>query len=365
MTMAITLVLPAYRRTVSGGYRVVLEYAARLAERGHEVTLVMPSPGLQIRGWRRFAGRGGLGQRWDRVRHGTGIAWFDLPRTVRVLVPHGDDPRVLPAADVTIATAWHTAPHVADRPRRAGAGAYLIQHHETWNGPADRVDATWRLPLSKIVIARWLRDLADELDPGGGTAYVPNGIDLDRFRVRVPITARDPERVGMLVHPATWKATDVGIRALHEARERVPGLAPCLYGRWPRPDGLPPWVEYREHLDGDALVDYFNELAVYLHPSLAEGWPLPPAEAMACGAAVVAADNPGVLDYAVPDRTARVVPRGDSAAMAAALIDLVVDVDAREALAARGHDAIGAYTWDRAVTALEEHLVTLTGVSAA
>jgi len=289
-----------------------------------------------------------------------GIPWIDLHDGVRLLVPHGADPDDLPTADVTIATAWHTARYVAARPRRAGAGAYLIQHHETWDGDASEVDDTWRLPLSKVVISRWLAELAGELDPTSGVTYVPNGIDLDTFRLRVPIDARDPHRVGMLVHPARWKATDVGVAALEEARRSVPRLTACLYGRWPRPADLPAWIDYREQLGGDALVDYFNELAVYLHPSLAEGWPLPPAEAMACGVAVIAADNPGVLDYAVPDRTARVVPRGDSSAMASAAVHLTTDTHARVALARRGREAIGAYTWDRAVDAFEGHLLSLT-----
>ncbi|MGY4643707.1 glycosyltransferase family 4 protein [Cellulomonas sp. URHB0016] len=359
MTLAITFVLPGFRSTVSGGYRVVLEYADRLARRRHDVRVVMPSPGLQFRGARRVVDPRAVRERLVRRRHGTGIPWIDLHDGVRVLVPHRADPDDLPTADVTVATAWHTAPYVARRPARAGAGAYLIQHHETWDGDAREVDRTWRLPLSKVVISRWLVELAGELDPTSEVAYVPNGIDLDTFRVRVPIEGRDPHRVGMLVHPARWKATDVGLAALEEARRSVPGLSACLYGRWPRPAGLPGWVEYRERLGGDALVDYFNELAVYLHPSLAEGWPLPPAEAMACGVAVVAADNPGVLDYAVPGRTARVVPRGDSSAMASAAVALATDVDARVALARRGQAAIAAYTWDRAVDALEEHLLAL------
>ena len=56
-----------------------------------------------------------------------------------------------------MATWWETAEWVARYPASKGAKAYFIQHHEVHEGlPADRVNATWRLPMHKIVIANWL-----------------------------------------------------------------------------------------------------------------------------------------------------------------------------------------------------------------
>jgi mannose-1-phosphate guanylyltransferase len=58
---------------------------------------------------------------------------------------------------------------------------------------------------------------------------------------------------------------------------------------------------------------------VYLCASHYESFPLPPLEAMACGAPVVTTANVGVLEYARDAQNAVVVPIGDVAAMKAAI----------------------------------------------
>lgn len=355
--MRVAFVLPEFKTSVSGGYRVVYEYANGLSRRGHDVAIVAPAPGLQHRGVRRWTSPHAYVER-VRSRGRRTVPWFGLDDAVELLVPRHRTPDVLPSADATVATAWHTAGLVARRPARSGTGSYLIQHFETWDGPRPMVEATWRLPLHKVVISRWLLELAEQLDPGSATAYIPNGIDHEQFRVVVPPTDRDPFHVGMLYHDSRWKGTDIGVRALVQARHQEPRLRATLYGRKARPRGLPGWIDYRAALAGDALTHYFNTLALFVHPSLAEGWPLPPAEAMACGAAAVVADNPGVLDYAEPARTAHVVPRGDPGALAQGVLELVRDDERRRSLAENGARAIRRYTWQRATDELEHHLAT-------
>lgn len=355
--MRVTFLLPLYQPRVSGGFRVVYEYANHLAARGHDVNVVLPNPGV-----RHTSGSGlGLGAVKELVRgiqHRRRVPWFSFHSRVRLVVRPIRSAADLPESDVVVATAWRTAPIVA---AASAAGAYLIQHFEEWDGPRVDVEETWRLPLRKVVISRWLLDLARELDPFGKVAYIPNGMDLASFRVKMPIAERDPFTVGMLFHESVWKGTSVGLEALRLAKSREPRLRAVLYGHAARPDDMPTWIEYRQKLSGEALYDYFNELSVFLHPSFAEGWPLPPAEAMASGVALVAADNPGVLDYARAGATASVVTRGDASAMADALLALVKDPEARIALAAAGAATIAEYTWDRAVSALERELNDVLG----
>jgi hypothetical protein len=42
LTMRITFILPMFLASPSGGFRIVYEYANRLQQRGHRVTLVHP-----------------------------------------------------------------------------------------------------------------------------------------------------------------------------------------------------------------------------------------------------------------------------------------------------------------------------------
>ena len=69
--------------------------------------------------------------------------------------------RDVPDGDVVIATWWETAEWVAKLSPRKGAKAYFIQHYEVFDyTPHRRVKATWRMPLYKITISKWLEPIS-------------------------------------------------------------------------------------------------------------------------------------------------------------------------------------------------------------
>ncbi len=100
----------------------------------------------------------------------------------------------------------------------------------------------------------------------------------------------------------------------------------------------------------------YNSAAIFVHPSSAEGWPLPPAEAMASGSAVAAFANLGVSEYAVDGRNALLVRVGDVEGLAGTIRRLIEDDDLRLRLARQGVADMSAYTWERSVAAVEAAL---------
>lgn len=359
--MRITFVLSGVARVPVGGYAVVFEYANQLSRRGHEVTVVQPSR------WVRYGIRGRLRSEIQAVVEAARRplpddgrpSWFALDPRVRVVVPTRLRERDVPDGDAVVATAWETAPVVAALPASKGARYQLIQHYETWAGHRARIDASWRLPLKKIVISRWLGRVAEELGAPGPVTYIPNGIDLERFRLLRPIADRDPRRIGLLYHRWQWKGTADGLRALDQVRRTVPDIDVVVFGTDPSPS-VPDWVTYETNPQGERLVTLYNSLAVYLHPSWMEGWPLPPAEAMACGAALAAYANDGVCDYATADETALMAPVHDVEGLARAVERFTLDPVLRVRLAEAGHRMIQDYTWNRAADRLDRLLSTQT-----
>lgn len=356
--LRITFVLPLWSRKPGGGSRVVYEYANGLAERGHAVTVVHAAvlepwqyrrrlnyrrePKVLARGLLDIAGGRPGGPPWHRLHPGVDVRY--VPNLAA---------RHVPDADVVVATAWRTAESVARYPDSKGRKHYLIQHYETWDAPARRVDATWRAPLRKIVIAEWLEDVGRRLG-SVDVVRIANGIDHERFTVVRPVAGRAP-RVAMLWSGAPVKGGAAGIAALDEARRSLPDLAAVLFGTGPRPRDLPGWIDYRHNPSQDELVGHiYNGSSIYLCPSLSEGWHLPPAEAMACGCAVVSTDIGGVRDYAIPGETALLAPPGDRGALASRVIDLCRDDALRVRLAEAGNRLIRTFTWDRAVERFEE-----------
>src|SRR3954470_11130420 len=157
-SMRITFVLPF--AGTAGGKRSGATYADRLTRRGHTVVVVStparkPRLRAQVRSLLRGQGWRANGKRpshFDHVKVDHRIIDRDRPITAADV----------PGADVVIATWWETAEWVAKFPASKGAKVYFCQHHETvFEGqPVERVAATWRLPMQKIVCAQWLADLA-------------------------------------------------------------------------------------------------------------------------------------------------------------------------------------------------------------
>jgi hypothetical protein len=319
--------------------RAILTYADRLAARGHAVTLIVPAGGRLRATWRNTRG---AGPEW--------VAGF-RPRVTWVPGWKGD---ALPDADVTLATAWQSAPVVAAAPARCGAKLYLVQHYESlYHGAPEVVDATYRLPLRKIVISTWLADVMRERF-GAVCDVLVTPVDRALFH-RVEATVRTSRpRVLMLHHEYAWKGVADGLEAVRRVRGQVLGLRLVGFGVKAPRERLP-YDEFHANPAQDALAALYSGCDIYLCPSWDEGLGMPPMEAMACGAALVTYDNGGSRDYARDGETALVAARRDVDDLAARLLRMATDERLRGRLAAAGQAFVTrAFDWERAVTRLEE-----------
>jgi glycosyltransferase involved in cell wall biosynthesis len=350
--MRVLFLLPGASARPAGGFKVVYEYANRLAGDGHEVAVVHPRSCYPA-----LSARDGLRARfWARRHDGRAAAlapWAELDPRVRMAAVAYPSPEALPAADVTVATAWHTAPLVRDAvSRNGGGGAYLIQGYETWDGEIEKVRETWRLPLRKVVVSSWLEEIAAELGEAGRTTRVPLGMDLERLGVDRDPAGRGP-RLGSIWSSAPAKGAADVVAAMVAARERLPTLEAFFFGTAPRPDELPAWIEYEQLPAPARLRELLNSCAVFLGASRSEGWGLPASEALLCGAALVTVDNGGSREFASDGETALVVPAERPEEMAAAAVRLLEDEPLRLQLAAAGGERLRGFTWERSLAGLE------------
>jgi glycosyltransferase involved in cell wall biosynthesis len=349
----LAFVLPGFSDVPSGGYRVAFEYANRLSARGHEVTLLCPAV-RRIRQPERAVAAGLIAPWWSARQRGhlqSRPSWFALRPQVLLHRPVRLRARQLTCFDAVLATQWDTAEDLARLLPAGVAGLQLIQSYETWHGPVERVDAVWRSGLTVLVIARWLAELGQQLTDAP-MHLVPNAVDTEVFTPQ-PV-ARDPHLVAMLWHADRVKGSDVGARALLAAREQLADLQAEVFGTGPRPEGLPLWCSYVQRPTTVQLVGLLSRASVFLAPSRLEGWALPPAEAMACGCAVVATDIGGHRDYCRDGETALLANPEDAAGLAAALVGLLRDPALSRTLAAAGQQLIrGSFGWEDSTAALE------------
>ena len=355
--MKVTFLIPGHYWHPIGGYKVIYEYANQLDARGHDVTLVFP-PCENIRTTFREAPlkRRFRSYRWAIHRRNTQrrrplVPWFPLRPGVNLLTVPYLDACYIPNGDAIFATGWQTAPFVAGYDQSKGRKFYLIQHYETWNGEEDVVRETWKMPLTKIVIAKWLYDKAKG-EFGESSTHIPNGLDFDTFHLEQPIEGRR-RRIGMLHHHHDWKGAGDGLAAIDAIKTEFPDIEAVLFSTAARPDDLPQWIEYVRQPEPAALRALYNSCSIFIHPSWAEGLPAPPAEAMMCGCALVAAANDGVRDYAIDGVNAVMAPIKRPDLLADCVRRLLVDDDLRVRLARAGHESIQGFTWDKAGAAME------------
>jgi alpha-1,3-rhamnosyl/mannosyltransferase len=143
---------------------------------------------------------------------------------------------------------------------------------------------------------------------------------------------------------------------VHSGRHHAPplvlagGFAPDgVLARRARGMGLADRVRCLGHLERRELAALFRGAAVFVYPTLYEGFGLPVLEAMACGAPVVAGDVAAVREVA-GDGVLRVNPR-DVVELAATLRRLMEAPDVREQLRAKGREAAARYRWRQAAEA--------------
>ncbi len=220
-----------------------------------------------------------------------------------------------------------------------------------------------RLPaLLTVSHAAKARAVADfRLDPAR-VHVCPNGVDQDVFRPR-PDIARDPD---LLVTAASadvpLKGLAVLMRAMARLRASHPKARLTVIGRLrdgPARDaleaaGLADRVRFVSGLSVEDIAALYARAAIVASPSLFEGFGLPAAEAMACGAAVVATDGGGLPE--VVGDAGVITPAGDDAALARAIAALL-DAPARRA--ALGADA---YARARAVFSWRAHAQAAVGL---
>ncbi|MBI1757713.1 MAG: glycosyltransferase family 4 protein [Actinobacteria bacterium] len=313
------------------------------------------------------------------------------PDTAAARIPGVSGPRSLPLARRPLVLAWQRglgpAPRDADvvhaptlllPPRRGRALVVTVHDTVPWTHPetltprgvawhrqmagraarsADRIVVPTRAVAEQL--AEVLPAVADRLVVVGegvsGDLAVP--ADAERRARRLGLPAG-----GYLLSLATLeprKGLDVLLAAL--AGPDGPDLPLVVVGQ-PGWGGVDPRAEAtRIGLPATRLLLLGRvsdaDLAVVLArattlavPSRAEGFGLPVLEAMAAGVPVVSSDVPALVEVAAGATV--VVPGGDSAALAAALVRVSGDGALRAALIDRGRRRAADFTWTGAAAAL-------------
>jgi glycosyltransferase involved in cell wall biosynthesis len=326
-TGALRIVYVTEDTGIGGGHRDVFEHLNGLVERGHEVELFS------------------LGGPPD---------WFDLRAPVRSFADYGELVAALrPLAAIKVATWWTTAAPVWRASVTEGVPVFFVQDIETSYYPDDEVTRhavldSYRPEFRYMTISSWNRDRLREL--GLEAALIAPGVALDTFRPR-PDVPRRGDMILALGRSNPLKNLSLTLAAWRRLPEPRPEL--CLFGTEPEL-AHEPGVRYVRAPSDEEVARLLCEATMFVQTSTHEGFCLPPLEAMATGAAVVATDAHGNRDYC-RDGLNCLMPEPSAAGVAEALQRLLDDAPLRERLGRAGMETAAEYRWPRRIDALEAY----------
>ena len=218
---------------------------------------------------------------------------------VRFLMPEGDVDD-LPECDVAVATLWTTAYQVA-RFSRTKRRFYLVQDFEPMFYPAGSIYAlaeeSYRLGLYGICNTDNLRRIYESRYGGRAMSFSP-AVDTSVFHAqqRMAYSPDAPTTLMVYARPGHWRnCWELASLALVELKERMGDHIRILAaGSWmiPEETGHLDALKHLGLLDYRATGELYRRCDVGLALTVSEHPSYLPLELMACGAAVVAFDNP-------------------------------------------------------------------------
>ena len=357
--MNITFILPGPGIQPVGGFKVVYEYANHLASRGHSVTIMHPAileidthrsdiPKKWIRYVQRKLDKSYIPSKWFLIDERIKMQWVLSLKEINI-----------PDANVIIATAWQTAEWVHSYGPEKGVKYYLIHDYEYYmtadSETRERIGATYKGDIHNIVTSpagvEMLKACGTDVD-----AYIPNGIDFDTFKLKADFGSEERRAIGFPSRPEKFKGTRDAVAALDNVRKKIGDNITAWSFGGPKPDYFPSWIRYYERPSDELLCDLYNSSAIFVTASHYEGWGLPGAEAMACGAALVSTEHGGVRAYAEHGRTALLSAPKDIDALVENICRLLENPNVQQNIAHAGYQHIQQFTWEKATDALEAAL---------
>lgn len=105
-------------------------------------------------------------------------------------------------------------------------------------------------------------------------------------------------------------------------------------------------ISFTGYLSDHDLCALYSSCALFVYPSLYEGFGLPPLEAMACGAPVMASNIPSISE--VVGNAALLVDPTDVQGLAGHMIRVLQDDQLRRQMSAKGIERAAEFSWGRA-----------------
>lgn len=353
----IKIVMRFHKNKPNGGAKIMFEYANYLVEKGHNIILsfVSNTP-FSERKYNKLLFFKYFWIYMENVSKQKKINWIKLNRNIRIETRYSIDKRIVDnPQQLVIAFDYGVALSLVEHVKNTKQCVYLVQHDEKVYYSKNVVRRAWKLPIKKIVISTWLYKKINKVDPGN-VVLIKNYVDKKHFYLINSIKNRK-KIVSLIAHPNPYKGTKVAVKALKIVKRKIPDLQVLMFGAQKPDKNLPDYYKYFQLANESTLRNQvYNQSAVYVLPSVLEGWGLTATEAMACGCALVSTRNGGVEDFGIDKISALLCDVNDVNEMAKEIEELLLNVFERTRIAKNGIKKVNSLNFENSAELFEKTL---------
>lgn len=206
----------------------------------------------------------------------------------------------------------------------------------------------------KVTQSLWLKNFLDDTY-GGYNEYIGIGIDHEVFK---PIACEPENIIFSIARPEPFKGFEVFLKACHiiskspkQFKILIAGDVKLIERKMSELGFNFKYEAIGWIYDDKKLAEIYSK-SIFVNTGLEEALPMPPLEAMSCGAAVVMTDMPGAKEYAKDGFNCLLCERGNPNDFADKILKILDDENLRNLISLNGINTSSHYNWKNTVEKL-------------
>ena len=317
---------------VCGGSKIILEYANRLTQRNHDVSIITYDEKPQ---------------------------WFQLEDAVNFIkVPQGADiKQYIPECDVIVATSWKciyeaVKSNIAPVVFFEQGGSHLFEVENVEKNKFEIIKHRISLVPFVYTVSSYARDKMKEIY-NQDSKVICNSVDTNIFYPRDGYEEKENIELAM-IGSEDFKFKNVGeiLKAYRILQQKYSNISlNWITQTQPTKNPEKAIVNPPQKEIGEIL----RRTDIYICNSEYESFGLPTLEAMTCGAAIITTDTGGMRDFVRENENGLIVKKHDINDLMQKIEILIKDRQLREKLALSGMETAQTMNWDESVRQLIEY----------
>ena len=319
---------------VCGGSKIILEYANRLAKKGHKINIVT----------------------YDEYPD-----WYELSDKINfVKVPENEDiEKYIPNSDVVVPTSWKCIRKAIKANKGPVAffeqgGSHLFEIDRLSEIKRKVVYDRMQLPPFIYTVSKYSEEKIEEIY-GRRSSIIYNALESKIFYPREK--ERNENEISItIVGSEDFKFKNVGevLEVIRELKEKYQIKLNWITQTEPKinkEEGKNAIVNPEQKIIGDVL----RNTDIYICNSEYESFGLPTLEAMTCGATVITTDTGGMRDFVIDRENALVIKHHNKEDMKEKIEMLINDKNLMHNIAQKGIITASKFNWNNTILSMEKY----------